>query len=184
VLFVGQFIPLHGIDTIIRAARLSSSDPLEWVIIGRGQEEARIRHLLADSPPERLTWRSWVPYDQLTREIADADVCLGIFGSSTKAACVIPNKVFQILACGRCLVTRDSPAIRELIPTATPGVRLVPPADPTALLQAVLDLAQPDAPRPPVALSHRFSEGALGAALRDVIDEAVRSRHLAAEQLR
>ena len=31
VLFYGQFIPLHGIDTIIHAARLSKDEPIDWV---------------------------------------------------------------------------------------------------------------------------------------------------------
>ncbi len=56
----------------------------------------------------------WVDYDTLHQHIADADVCLGIFGTSAKAANAIPNKAYQILAVGRPLVTRDSPAIREL----------------------------------------------------------------------
>jgi glycosyltransferase involved in cell wall biosynthesis len=50
---------------------------------------------------------------------------------------VIPNKVFQILATGTPLITRDSPAIRELLSPDTDGVWLIPPADPAALASAV-----------------------------------------------
>ena len=66
-----------------------------------------------------------------------ADVCLGIFGTSGKAASVIPNKVFQIVASGRPLVTRDSPAIRELLAYGPPCVNLVTPGNALALADAI-----------------------------------------------
>jgi glycosyltransferase involved in cell wall biosynthesis len=146
VLFYGQLIPLHGIETILRAARLARKDGkdqkdetdagFEWVIIGRGQEEEKVRRMLAEEPLERLRWIPWVPYPDLAGQIHTADVCLGIFGASGKAANVIPNKVFQIVSCGKPLITRDGPAIRELLDEG-PGVYLVPPADPEALLAAL-----------------------------------------------
>src|SRR3546814_10242253 len=43
VLFYGQFIPLHGVDTVIRAARLLRNEPVEWQIIGQGQVAPCIR---------------------------------------------------------------------------------------------------------------------------------------------
>jgi len=115
VLFYGQFIPLHGIETIVQAARLTRDEPIEWNLIGKGQEAGRIQALLAEQPLANLHWDSWVDYEQLHRRIAEADVCLGIFGTSKKAASVIPNKVFQIVAMGRPLITSDSPAIREML---------------------------------------------------------------------
>jgi glycosyltransferase involved in cell wall biosynthesis len=142
VLFYGQFIPLHGIETIVRAARLTQDADIEWYLIGKGQETARIEKLLAEQPLPRLHWDSWVDYGQLHRRIAEADVCLGIFGTSEKAASVIPNKVFQIVAMGRPLITRDSPAIRELLEDGAPCVQLIPPADPEALAKAVGAIAR------------------------------------------
>lgn len=144
VLFYGQFIPLHGIETIIEAARLMSGEPVYWHLVGRGQEAARIQGLLDQQPLPSLRWDAWVPYDQLHGLIEEADVCLGIFGTSGKAASVIPNKVFQILAVGKPLITRDSTAIRELLHHTPPCVSLVPPGDPAALAQAVRDFAASD----------------------------------------
>lgn len=139
VLFYGQFIPLHGIETILRAAQMTAGDAIDWVLVGRGQEEARIRAMIDSGPDARLRWVPWVPYAELKDWIHRADVCLGIFGDSDKAARVIPNKVFQILATGTPLITRDSPAIRELLSPDTDGVWLIPPADPAALAMAVRD---------------------------------------------
>jgi glycosyltransferase involved in cell wall biosynthesis len=139
VLFYGQLIPLHGVETILRAARAARDEGFEWTLIGQGQEEDLVRRMLAEEPLERLRWIPWVPYEDLARWIHDADICLGIFGGigdSGKAARVIPNKVFQAVSAGRPLVTRDSPAVRELLAEG-PGVYLVPPADPDSLLEAL-----------------------------------------------
>jgi glycosyltransferase involved in cell wall biosynthesis len=137
VLFYGQFIPLHGISTIVGAARILKNAPIEWTLIGRGQEAAKIRAMLESDPLPKVRWVEWVEYDKLRDWIAEADLCLGIFGASEKAASVIPNKVFQIVAAGRPLVTRDSPAIRELLLPKAGCAYLVPSADPGALADAV-----------------------------------------------
>lgn len=137
VLFYGQFIPLHGIETIVLAAQRAANTSLRWVIIGMGQEESKIRSMLDNQPLPRLEWLPWVPYEELVRWIHRSDICLGIFGDSDKAARVIPNKVFQILSTGTPLITRDSAAMRELLGMKTPGVFLIPPSDPDAILEAL-----------------------------------------------
>jgi glycosyltransferase involved in cell wall biosynthesis len=124
------------VETILRAARLARDEPFDWTLIGQGQEGDKVQTMLDEEPLPRLRWVPWVPYEELARWIGEADVCLGIFGTSGKAARVIPNKVFQVLAVGKPLVTRDSPAIRELLGEG-PGVYLVLPGDPEALLAAL-----------------------------------------------
>jgi glycosyltransferase involved in cell wall biosynthesis len=137
VLFYGQLIPLHGVETIIRAARLTADLPIVFVLIGSGQEEGLVRRMLEEQPLANLEWLPWVEYARLSEAIETAHVCLGIFGRSAKAARVIPNKVFQIIAAGRPLITRDSPAIREIFGDESEGVWLVPPDDPEALAAAL-----------------------------------------------
>lgn len=138
VLFYGQFIPLHGIDTVIQAAKLTEKNNIHWTIVGTGQESQRIHKVVEQLRPCNLEWIEWVPYRQLVDAIKGADVCLGIFGATEKASRVIPNKAFQILMSGSPLITRDSAAIRELVPTESDGIWLIPPADPDALARAVL----------------------------------------------
>ena len=107
------------------------------VYIGKGQEAESIRANLDADPLPRVQWIDWVEYEALQTWLARADLCLGIFGTSTKAACVIPNKVFQIVAAGRPLITRDSPAIRELLTADGDCTYLVNAGDPHALAEAV-----------------------------------------------
>lgn len=140
VLFYGQFIPLHGIEYIVSAARQLRDELVDWVIIGDGQEASRIRAELAAVHLPRMTWINHVNYHELVQHLRDADVCLGIFGTSEKASSVIPNKVYQALAAGRPVITRDSPAIRELLDHCPPWTVLVPPGDSGALADALIRL--------------------------------------------
>ena len=137
ILFYGQLIPLHGIETIIQAAIRLKDKPIRWIIIGKGQEAEKIHNMLGKHSLPQLTWLSWVDYEKLVEYIHHADICLGIFGDSDKANRVIPNKVFHILAAGKLLITRDSSAIRELLNDDMPGIFLVPPADPQALADKI-----------------------------------------------
>lgn len=164
VLFYGQLIPLHGIGTIVEAAALLRDEPIRFVVIGSGQEEPQLRRRLDEARLEGLEWIPWVDYGELVQWIHEADVCLGIFGATRKAALVIPNKVFQVLAARRPLITRDSPAIRELLGEDEPGVTLVPPADPGALAAAIERvLAERPGPTVPSArLGARIGPHAVG----------------------
>ena len=137
ILFYGQCIPLHGISTILQAAQAADDLPIHWILVGQGQEEQKITDLLQRNPSSNIEWIPWVPYERLIEYIWRSDICLGIFGSSGKAGRVIPNKVFQVIACAKPLITRDSPAIRELLGPDMPGVYLINPGDAEALLAAV-----------------------------------------------
>jgi len=138
VLFYGTFIPSHGVTTIIEAAHLLRDYPINWTLIGQGQEAKKIDASLAASPLPNLRRIVWVPYADLARWIHRADLCLGFFGAGERANHALANKIFQILATGTPLVTRDSPAIRQLLDPSMPGVYLIPPENPAALAEAVL----------------------------------------------
>lgn len=139
VLFYGQFIKLHGISHIIEAARKLREVNINWVLIGKGQEADHIRSMISEEPLPRLNWLDWVDYNELTDWINKSDICLGIFGTSDKASSVIPNKVFQILASCKPLITRESEAIVELLNHSPPCVYLIPAGDSDALANAIIE---------------------------------------------
>jgi glycosyltransferase involved in cell wall biosynthesis len=131
-LFVGKLIPLHGLETILEAARLAPEVPFR--LVGSGQLEP-----LLEVRPPNVEWIPWVEYERLPEELYRCGCALGVFGTSPKAARVIPNKVFQALACGAPVVTADTPGARELL-TDGESALLVAPGDPEALASALRSL--------------------------------------------
>lgn len=116
VIYVGNYVPLHGVPIILQAARLMAGEAVEFWLIGENHMEATANKDLprdADAPQVRLY--PWMPPQELRVKIAEADVCLGIFGTSEKAKRVIPGKAFLALAMGKPLITGDSLAARELL---------------------------------------------------------------------
>jgi glycosyltransferase involved in cell wall biosynthesis len=166
VVFVGKLIPLHGLETILGAARFAPE--LLFRVIGSGQLEP-----LLQSRPPNVEWVRWVDYELLPRELYRAGCALGIFGTSDKARRVIPNKAFQALACGVPLVTADTPAARELLVDGESAM-LVPPGDPEALADALRrltpDLAERLAEGGHSVYREQASEEVLGARWRALIE--------------
>jgi glycosyltransferase involved in cell wall biosynthesis len=142
VLFYGTYIPLQGIETIVDAAALLRDSPLRFQLLGRGQTFASIRRRVAELglDPERFQLLPPVPFESLPERLANADIVLGIFGTSEKASRVVPNKVVQAAAVGRAIVTADTPAIRRYFQHGT-SAWLVPAGDAKAVAEALLELA-------------------------------------------
>ncbi|HZU05687.1 MAG TPA: glycosyltransferase [Chloroflexota bacterium] len=139
VLYYGAYIPLHGLEYMLdAAAQLADLPHVHFTLVGDGQEyAATVARARRKGLANVRFVRTWLPEDALvTRYLATAHVCLGIFGASPKAARVVPAKVFLALAAGRPVVTRDSPAAREVLVHGEQAL-LCPPADGTALASAL-----------------------------------------------
>jgi glycosyltransferase involved in cell wall biosynthesis len=174
VLFVGKLIPLHGVETILAAARLCPD--IRFRFVGSGQLDS----LLSDRPAN-VEWRPWVEYDQLPDLYRSAGCALGIFGTSEKAARVIPNKAFQALATASPLITADTPAAHELLEHERDAL-LVPPGDGAALAAAVRRLARDTVLRSRIAAGGRATyearatEEVLGRRWRDLLENLLGTR--------
>ncbi len=182
VLQCSTFIPLHGLSTVVRAAKLLEDEPgVCFVIVGGGQTEQEIRGLAASLGVRNLEFRPFRPVRELHREIAAAHVCLGVFGTSGKAGRVIPTKAFDTLSVGRPLVSADTPAMREAF-TDGENALLVPPGDPEALAAAIRRLRDDPALRRRLAeegarlFDERFSDRALGERFLSAVEPLLRGR--------
>jgi len=153
VLHFGKYIPLHGMDVIVGAARLLADDPLiRFILVGHGQEFPRTRALVEQLELRNVTFIDWLEPEDLRAAVADAHVSLGVFGSTPKAARVIPNKVYIALAMGQAIITGDSPAVRELLRDREHAL-LIPRGDSAALADAIRELHADETLRLRIALN-------------------------------
>ena len=180
--FVGKFIPLHGLEHVVRAAKLLESDgDIRFVIAGEGQLKQRICMLADGLGLGNISFEGWVPYEEVPAFLARMDVCLGIFGDTDKAARVIPNKVFEAMAMEKPVVTMRSPASDELLLDARDAI-LCAPAEPKSLADAIRRLKGDGALRRAVAEGGRRTfEASCGSEnvsrqLKEIISETLESK--------
>lgn len=137
VLFYGHFIPLQGVDSIVRAAKLlEEKKDIFFEIIGDGQEKEKIVQLSKNLNIENVNFIGNVSLEELSRKISEANVCLGIFGSTEKAKRVIPNKVYECVAIAKPVITSDTRAVREIF--TEEELFLVPISSPESISKAIL----------------------------------------------
>ena len=137
VVFIGKFTPLHGLPFILEAAqRLRDEQDIVFHFIGSGQLIDEMRENARRLALDNVQIPGWVPYELVPSCLDRADICLGIFGTTAKAARVIPGKVYEALSMGKAVITADSPAIRELLTDGENAV-LCRRGDPDALASAI-----------------------------------------------
>lgn len=135
VVFYGLFTPLQGTEVIARAIAALAGMPIEFTIVGMGQDYRRARSVARLS--SRVEWIDWMGTADLQELTRRHHVCLGIFGSTDKARRVVPNKVYQGAAAGCAIVTSDTPPQRR----AFGGAAIyVAPGDSHALTRALVML--------------------------------------------
>lgn len=113
--FHGAFNPLQGVEFIIQAAKLLEKESIKFNIIGKGQTYKDIRKIAQELEVKNVNFIDPVGYEELKKHMAQADVCLGVFGRTEKAQQVIPNKVYEALAASKAIITGETSAIKELL---------------------------------------------------------------------
>lgn len=136
--FHGSFLPLQGVQCIVKAAKILENDDIYFRIIGKGYTYKDVLKLSKELETKNITFIDPVKYEELPENIARADICLGIFGETNKARRVIPNKVFETIAMKKPLITMDSQAVRELLVDKKNCLLCDP--NPESLAGAILEL--------------------------------------------
>lgn len=140
VLYYGTFIPLHGVETMLKAAALLQDNPtIQFDFYGDGQERPHAEQLAQSLNLKNVHFRGWIDKENLPDEIAQSHVCLGVFGTSKQSRCTIQNKIWEGMMMQRPVITGDAETIRqELIDKE--HIYLVKRANPHALAQGILEL--------------------------------------------
>ncbi len=134
VLYHGAYLPLHGTEYIVEAARMTQDENIRWDFLGWGAYKAETEAKATGI--KNIRFLDKVPYTEVPKVICGHDVVLGVFGTTEKASRVIGNKVYECMACAR-------PTINEYCtgypPEAKdcPAIKFVPPGDAKAIADAV-----------------------------------------------
>ncbi|MHB1004372.1 MAG: glycosyltransferase [Chloroflexota bacterium] len=150
-----SYLPVHGMDNVVRAARLLKSETqIAFTLVGTGPTYSTVRHLARQLDLPNVSFVDWIPYQRLPTAIASADICLGgHFAASGKAQRTIAGKTFQFLAMGKPTIVGDCAANHELL---LPGEHAMfcKQSSPEALAQVILGLV-----RSPDLRQHLGSKG-------------------------
>lgn len=154
VFFHGTFWKLHGIEYIIKAAKLlEDRTDILFSLMGGGREKKKMLQLSADLSLKNLEFLDWVSYPDLSNRIAEADLCLGgHFSASEKAKRVISGKSIQYLAMKKPVIAGDSPAAKELF-THAENIYLCAMASENSLAKAIIILKEQTSLREKIAQS-------------------------------
>lgn len=173
-----SYIPLHGLDVQLdAAARLKHRDDIRFTFVGKGQLYPEMRARAEAAGLTNVKFIEWISHAELVELIARADVCLGIFGRTDKAARVIPYKAYEALAMRKPLITGDSPASRDGLINGETAL-LSPMGDPDRLAAAIERLAaEPELRKKIAEGGHRFfQEKCTSRAMGDAIIADLRRR--------
>jgi glycosyltransferase involved in cell wall biosynthesis len=140
VLYYGTFIPNHGVSTIVEAAhQLASSTDITFELVGDGPERALAEHKVRTYGLTNVRFVDWLAPPALLEYIAQADLCLGVFGATPQSLMTVQNKIYEALAMAKPILTGDGPAIRRTLSHGE-HVYFCQREDPTALAAAIQTL--------------------------------------------
>lgn len=114
--FHGTYVPLQGIEYVVRAAKLlEKHEDIKINLIGAGQESQEIQELSNKLCIRNINFVGRrVSMEEVAQYMSSADICLGLFGGTQKTLRVISNKVYEGIAMKKPMITSDTPAIREV----------------------------------------------------------------------
>jgi len=181
VLFYGSFIPGHGIKYILKAAKIIEKEKkmndVEFLILGKGQTYDEMTQFSKEIGNKNVKFTGWIDYRKIPEYVSEADVCLGMFGDHIeKINRVIGNKIFEIIAMKKPLISGDCKAMREAF-TNKENILFCRMDDEKSLADSILMLKKNPALREKIAengyklFKERFTTKEIGKSVLKAIEE-------------
>lgn len=140
MIYYGTYIPNHGLDTVINAAKILESEAMiQFEFVGTGPERERIQGFAEREALSNVIFVDWLEKDALVEEIARADLVLGAFGRSLQLQLTNNNKIIEGFAMRKPVVSAYSRAMPKML-VDQEHLFLCEPGDPQALANAILTL--------------------------------------------
>ncbi len=184
VYFQGTYIPVQGIEYIIRAAKeLEQYADISFELVGKGQTLPEMKKLATDLKLKNVIFHEVLFHEELfkleelAQFMAKADISVGIFGNMSKGLRAIPNKAYESIAMKKALITEDGSAARAFF-THKKNVFLVKGGSAHDVAEGILALYKNDELRKNIAQSgyELFKERASVEVIGKLVKEQVVSR--------
>lgn len=108
VFYYGSLLPLHGVPTVLEAARLLKDEDIIIQLVGGKQDMADLVKL-ANDDGAHVEYTDWIEYTKIPNTIAMSDLCLaGPFGDTLQARYVVTGKAYQFMASERPIVVGEN----------------------------------------------------------------------------
>lgn len=155
VSYAGNMGYAQGLDTVLDAAELCSTERVRFALIGRGVLTSRLEAEIARRRIDNVLLIDHQPYSMMPAVHGASDVCLvPLLGEVNGSA--LPSKVFRIMAWGRPIIAMCDPEseLADIVRDSGAGL-VVPAGRADLLLEAVGLLAEDDERRQRMASAGR-----------------------------
>ena len=115
VLYVGSYIPLHGTEVIMEAARIlqEQNEELFFLMIGQGPDHAKCKALAEKYHLKNIEFKGFMTLEELNYYYNAADINLGLFSTGERANSVVLNKTNDSFRVGKPHLTLETDAMKE-----------------------------------------------------------------------
>ncbi|HWR25279.1 MAG TPA: glycosyltransferase family 4 protein [Methanosarcina sp.] len=143
ICFVGNLAPWQGVEYLVKAAPLilSQSPECRFLIVGDGVMKDELIKLSRELGVEnRFIFTGVIAYHRVPLYINASDVCAApfIFARNAKIG-LSPLKLYEYMACGKPVVASNISGVADALEASEGGIS-IPPEDPIALAEAILEL--------------------------------------------
>jgi glycosyltransferase involved in cell wall biosynthesis len=116
VVYFGLYLPVHGVETIVRAAKILKKEKnIRFTLVGKGQTFESCLEFVERNNLGNVRMIAEVGEDPKTMDmLQQADIFLGVFQSGARIEQVLPNKVFQGLALKKAVITAKTRAVEDV----------------------------------------------------------------------
>jgi len=140
--YTGAHGPANALDTILDAASLlKDRNDIEFVLVGDGPLKVQLVHSARERRLENVRFIDPVPKHEIPALLVAADVgVITLRAADAFSYGVSPNKLFDYMAARKPVVCSVAGWVARVVSEAQCGIT-VPPEDPEALAQAVVEIA-------------------------------------------
>jgi len=125
ILFMGTIYRFSGLDRVISdfPGLLARHPRAKLLVVGWGEDEERLKRLAIErGVSSNVVFTGLQPYSLLPDIIRSSDICINPFELNAITRDILPNKLFQYLACGRPLVATRLPGTEPFLSGKDDGV--------------------------------------------------------------